>query len=207
MSRIHWYLIPNMLNWVHVWTPSWPVYDLNTLLVQQAAVSRVVWGEAFSWAYTKLRPNTPVAHGNIWLLRIWMYRYWFMAPPTTTSSLLPPWWIAPYTMTNGPRFPSLGWTQASISLSPCLRRTRTRPSLWYRENRDSSLKIQCLHCLRSHTLCLLPHSRRRRLCSKMSQPRVSGGTPRPISGDQKPSPNGLNWHLPPKSAGCKVKME
>ena len=33
-----------------------------------------------------------------------------------------------------------------------------------------------------------------------SEPRISDWTPRPISGDQKPSPNGLNWHLPPKSA-------
>ena len=49
-----------------------------------------------------------------------------------------------------------------------MERTRTRPSLWYRENRDSSLKIQCLHCLRSHTLCLLSNSRWRRLCSKVS---------------------------------------
>ena len=135
---------------------------------KKAAVSRTVWGGALSWTYTKLRPNTPVAHGNIWFLRIWMYPCRFMAPSTTTSSLLPPWWVAPHTMTDRPRFPSLGWTQASISLSPCLRRTRTRPSLWYRENRDSSLKIQCLHCLRSHTLCLLLHSRRRFLCSKVS---------------------------------------
>ena len=84
----------------------------------------------------------------------------------------PPWWIAPHTMTDGPRFPSLGWRQASISLSLCLRYTRTWPSLWYRENRDSSLKIQRLHCLRSYILRLLPHSRRRRLCSK---PRKSPG--------------------------------
>ena len=72
------------------------------------------------------------------------------------------------------RFPSLGWTQASISLYPCPRRTRTWPSLWYRENRDSSLKIQCLHCLRSHTLCLLPHSRQRRLCSKVGLGHLAG---------------------------------
>ena len=117
-----------------------------------AAMSRAVWGGALSWTYTKLRLNTPVAHGNIWFLRIWMYRRRFMTPSTTTSSLLPQWWIVPHTMTDGPRFSSLGWTQASISLSPCLRRTRTRPSLWYMENRDSSLKIQCLHCPRS-TLC------------------------------------------------------
>ena len=37
------------------------------------------------------------------------------------DQFLPPWWIAPHTMTDGPRFPSLGWTQASISLPPCLR--------------------------------------------------------------------------------------
>ena len=76
-------------------------------------------------------------------------------------------------MIDGPRFPSLGWTQASISLSLCLRRTRTRPPLWYRENWDS-LKIQCVHCLRSHTLCFLPHSRRRRLCSKGSLGHLDG---------------------------------
>ena len=99
-----------------------------------AAVSRAVWGGALSWAYKT--PPSPVARGNIWFLRIWMYRGQFMAPSTTTSSRLPPWWIAPHTMTDGPRFPSLGWTHASISLSPCLRRTRTRPWLWYKENRD-----------------------------------------------------------------------
>ena len=125
---------------------------------KKAAVSRAAWGGALSWTYTKLRirPNSNVAHGNIWFLRIWMHRCRFMVPSTMTSSLLPPWWIAPHTMTDGPRFPSLGWTQTSISLSPCLRHTRTRPSLWYRENRDSTLKIQCLHYLKSHTLCLLP---------------------------------------------------
>ena len=85
-----------------------------------------------------------------------------------------PWWIAPHTMTDGPRFPSLGCTQVSISLSPCLRRTRIQPSLWYKENRDSTLKIQCLHCLSSHTLCLLSHSWRRRLCSKVSLGHMAG---------------------------------
>ena len=49
-----------------------------------------------------------------------------------------------------------------------------RPLLWYMENRDSSMKIQCLHCLRSHTLCLLPNSRWRRLCSKVSLGHLAG---------------------------------
>ena len=163
-----------MVSWVRVWTPSWPVHDLNILLVQKGCRVRCCMGWALSWTYTKLRPHTPVTHGNIWFLRIWMYRFRFMAPSTTASSLLPPWWIAPHTMTDGPRFQSLGWTQASISLSPCLQRTRIQPSLWFRENRDSSLKIQCLHCLRFHTLCLLPHSRQHRLCSKVSLGHLAG---------------------------------
>ena len=141
---------------------------------KKAAVPHAVWGGALSWTYTKLRPNTPITHGNIWSLRIWIYRCRFMAPSTTTSSLLPPWWIAPHTMTDGPRFPSLGWTQASISLSPFLSHTQTQPSLWYWQNRNSSLKIKCLHCLRSHTLCLLPQSRRRHLCSKVSLGHLAG---------------------------------
>ena len=145
---------------------------------KKAVVSLAVWGRALSWTYTKLRPNTPFAHGNIWFLRIWMYQYQFMPLSTMTSSPSPPppppppWWIAPHT--DGPRFSSLGWRQASIILSPCLRRTQTRQSLWYRENWDSSLKIECLHCLRSHTLCLLPHSRWRHLCSKVSLGHLAG---------------------------------
>ena len=33
-----------------------------------------------------------------------------------------------------------------------------------------------------------------------SEPRTSGWMPRPISSSQKPSPNGSNWHPPPKLA-------
>ena len=113
----------------------------------------------------------------------------FMAPSTTTSSLLSPKSIAHNTMADGPRFRSLSWTQASISLSPCLRRTRTRPSLWYRENRDSSLQVS--------PLSEVPQSVPPPLLTAASpvlhsEPRTSGWTPRPISGSQKPSPNDSN---------------
>ena len=145
VSDPDWHLIPNMLNWVHVWTPSWPVHDLNILLVQKGCRVTCCMGRGIVLDVHKVTSKQARRHGNIWFLRIWMYGCRFMAPSTTTSSLLPPWWIAPHTVTDEPRFPSLGWTQASISLSSCLRRTRTRPSLWYRENRDSSLKIWCLH--------------------------------------------------------------
>ena len=90
---------------------------------KKAAVSRAVWGGALSWTYIKLSPNIPVAHDSIWFLMIWMYRCRFMAPSTRNSSHLPPWWIAPHTMTDRPRLPSLGWMQASVSLSSCLLRT------------------------------------------------------------------------------------
>ena len=175
--------------------------------LKKAAASRALWGRALSWMYTKLCPNTPIAHGNIWFLRIWMHLCRFMAPSTTTSSLPPPPppppppmvdCIAPHTMTYGPRFPSLGWTQASISLSPCLWHTRTRPSLWYREKRDSSLKIQCLHCLRCHTLVPRPPLTAASPVLQ-SEPRTTGWTPRPISSSQKPSPNGSNRHPTPNS--------
>ena len=63
----------------------------------------------------------------------------------------------------------------------------------------SPMKIQCLHCLRSHTLCLLPpHWAASPVLQ--SEPRTSGFTPRIICGGQKPSPNGSNWHPPSKSA-------
>ena len=35
VSDPDWHLIPNVLNWVHVWIPSWRVHDLNILLVQK----------------------------------------------------------------------------------------------------------------------------------------------------------------------------
>ena len=63
---------------------------LTSCWSKQAAVSHAVWGSALSWTYTKLRPNTPVAHGNIWFLEMWMYRCRFMAPSTMTSSPLTP---------------------------------------------------------------------------------------------------------------------
>ena len=162
-----------MLNWVHVWTTSWPVHDLNILLVQKGCRVTCCMGRSIVLDVHKVTSKHPrrpwqhlipqdldvpmPVHGSI-------HHDQFTPPPMVDCT--------PYH--DGPRFPSLGWTQASIILSPCLRRTGTRTSLWYRVNRDSSLKIQWLHCLRSHTLCLLPNSRRRRLCSKVSLGHLAG---------------------------------
>ena len=169
-----WHLIPNMLNWVHVWTPSWPFHDLNILLVQKECRVTCCMGRGIVLDVHKItskHPRRPWQHLIPQDLDVPMLVHGSIHHDQLTP---PPWWIAPHTMIDGPRFPSLGWTQASISLSPCLWRTRTRPSLLYRENRDSSLKIQSLHCMRSHTLYLLPHSRWRRLCSKVNLGHLAG---------------------------------
>ena len=115
-----WHFIPNMLNWVHVWTPSWLVHDLNILLVQKGCHVTCYMGQGIILDIHTVTSKHP---RRTWQHLIPQYldvRCRFMAPSTTTSSLLAPWWIAPYTMTDGPRFLSLGWTQASISLSPYL---------------------------------------------------------------------------------------
>ena len=132
---------PHMLNWVHVWTPElaspWPQHPVGPKRLPCHVLNgeRHFLGRTQCYAQAPRRPwqhlipqdlDVPMpVHGSI--------HHDQLTPP--------PWWIAPHTMTDRPRFPSLGWTQATISLSSCLRRTRTRPSLWYRENWDSSLKI------------------------------------------------------------------
>ena len=70
---------------------------------------------------------------------------------------------------------SMCWLkQASISPSHCPQRTRALPSLWHRENLDSSLKMQCLQWRRCQIRCLRPHSPRRRLCTKVSLGHLAG---------------------------------
>ena len=39
-------------------------------------------------------------------------------PSSTTSSLLPPWWMAPHTVTDGPWLASVSHMRAFISVSP-----------------------------------------------------------------------------------------
>ena len=109
-----------------------------------ATVLRATCGGALSCSNTNFRPKTPLARGSIWSLRIWMERCLFILPSRITRLHLPLWWISPQTMTGGPQFPWFGRVQSSNSLSPFLRRTWALPSLWYREDLDSSLKMQCL---------------------------------------------------------------
>ena len=96
---------------------------------------------------------------------------WFHPPRPVHSS--PHGGLHPISWLTGHNFHHFR-LEAGINQPLPLRRTLTWPSLWYREPWDSSLKIQCLHCLRSHTPCLLTHSRRRRLCSKVSLGHLAG---------------------------------
>ena len=59
VSDPDWHLIPNMLSWVHVWTPSWPVHDLKILLVQKACRVTCCMGRGIVLDVHKLRPNAP----------------------------------------------------------------------------------------------------------------------------------------------------
>ena len=92
MPTVHSHLI-------HIWRKTKDQYDTSTIhyiLVNmilpfwpRGDPCHVLYGAGHClgpWTYTKLRPNTPVAHGSIWFLRIWMYLCRFMAPSTTNRS-------------------------------------------------------------------------------------------------------------------------
>ena len=59
------HLIPEMLSGVHVWTPSWPVHDLRTVLCYKS--SRVTCSVACGLVLDihKLSSKTPVAQGSM----------------------------------------------------------------------------------------------------------------------------------------------
>ena len=92
----------------------------------------VLYGARHCLGHTQSYVQTPPSqHGNIWFLRIWMYRCRFMAPSTTNSSLLHLWWIAPHTMTDGPRFPSLGWHKSASPLASDGQKPSPNGSNWH----------------------------------------------------------------------------
>ena len=67
VSAPDWHLTPNMLNWVYVWTPSWPVHGLNILLVQKGCCVMCCMGRGIVLDVRKVTsppPPSPV-HGSI----------------------------------------------------------------------------------------------------------------------------------------------
>ena len=49
----------NMLSWVYVWTASWPVHDLNILLVQKGCRRHVLYGAGHYLGRTQSYVQTP----------------------------------------------------------------------------------------------------------------------------------------------------
>ena len=113
-------LAPNILNDVQAWTLSCPVHDLRILWCQKSSRVTSFVGRGIALDIHK------VSFKNAWRPRslswIIMMKCWQLrVPSNTTSSHLPPWWMAPRTVTEGPSLPSDGWMHASpapeVSLS------------------------------------------------------------------------------------------
>ena len=149
------YLIPKILNRVHIRAFGWPVHD--------------PWCGALSWTSTKLLRNVSLVQGKGFCLSTPRWTCWFKGSSTMTSSLLPLKWKAPNTVMGDTTLPSVFCTQVSINLSPSRVRTRIWPSLRYRLKRDSSEKTQYLQWRRSHTRCHCAHCRRRQRCRVVSR--------------------------------------
>ena len=119
----------------------------------------------------------------------------WLHPPRPAHSSPRPWWIAPHTMTDGPRLPSLG-LDAGINQPLPLPTAHPDPTVTvvsYRENRgDSSLKQDTVSPLSEVPHSVPPPTFTAASPVLQSEPRTSGWTPRPISGGQRPSPNGSN---------------
>ena len=130
-----------MLNWVHVWSPSWPFCDLNILLVQKGCCVTWCMGRGIVFDVHKViskHPRRPwqylipqdldvpmLVHGSI-------HHDQHTPPPMVDCTTYHDWRATISIISLG----------AGISPPPCLQRTWTQLSLWYRENRDLSLKIQ-----------------------------------------------------------------
>ena len=89
LVQLRWHLIPNMLNWIHVWTLSCPVHDLNILLVRKGCRVTCCMGRGIVFDVHKVTSKhacRPWQHLIPQDLDVPMP---VRVPSTTTSSLLP----------------------------------------------------------------------------------------------------------------------
>ena len=155
VSNLDIHLVANMLKGIHVWSPSWPVHDLHILLCQKSSHVTCCVGRDIVPKCPSPQKRHPIeVMPGVDLV---------VEGSTQYHQLTPPNMVCEHTIPEGPCLPSIGWMDIFVSLSPCPRRTWARPSLWKSVKGNLSLKIQCLQCLRTHLLCVLSHSRRRRL--------------------------------------------
>ena len=153
VSDTDWHLIPGMFYWVHVWTHSWSVHDLGVLLVQKChCVTCYMWWGSVLYKHKFLteHPSLPWQHVIPQNLDVVMPIHHPIQNNQVAPSAMIDW--AP----EHDWFPWFGWMQSLINLSDCLRCTQALPSLWYRENLNSSLKMQCLQWRKSQNAPLAP---------------------------------------------------
>ena len=167
---------------------------------KKVTVSCAAWGGALFWMYTKLRPNTSSPLATFDSTGSGCR---FMAHPHRSDPPPPPMDVDCIPYHDWRATISVIRLDASINQPlplPTAHQDPTVTVVW--ENRDSSLKIQYLYCLRSQTLCFLPHSRRRRLCSRVSLGHAAG------RGDQYPAARShfrmvrTDIHLPNRRTIC-----
>ena len=127
-----------------------------------------------------------------------MYRCRLMAPSTRTSSLLPHGGLHPIPWLTGHDFHHEAWRRHQ-SASP-LAYGAPRPDHHCGIGRTRTHHARYSVSIVWGPTLVPPPPLRAASPVLQSEPRTSGWTSRPISGGQKPSPNGLNWHPPPKSA-------
>ena len=114
---------------INMWSQTFSIGILSGLIVGQSMTSMsccfrninvlsATYGRVLSCTYIKFHPNTTLACGSSGCNDACSSSHpgWPGAPP---------WWIAPRTITDGPWFPWAGWMHALISVSTCLRHTRS----------------------------------------------------------------------------------
>ena len=198
---------PNMLNGVHIWTPSSPIHDLHTLLWPKNRHVMCWVGRGIVLDIHNISPKNARPTGKHTITENLMLHWQLRVPSVTTMSstsfLLSLWWLAPNTMTEGLWLLSVGLMHAFVSLFPCLRLTQVRPSLWNSMKRDLPLKTHCEDTVPPVTD--VPHSARspsHTVASPViqSQSKKPWGSHSPIASSQKPVYNAPNWQPPPKCA-------
>ena len=80
-----------------------------------------------------------------------------MAPSSTTSALLPPYWKRAHTMTGEPILPPIPCPHISMFLSLCRLHIWTRPSVSCYSNLDTSVKIQWRMSQTTWASCQIRH--------------------------------------------------
>ena len=162
------------LNWVHVWTPSWPVHDLNILLVQNGCHVTCCMGRGIVLDVHKVtfkHPRRPWQHLIPQDLDV----------PTPVHDSIHHDQLTPPPMVDCTPYHDWRATifiirlDAGINQPLPLPTAHPDPTVTVVYGEPGLITEDTVSPLSEvHTLCLLPHSRRRRLCSKVSLGHLAG---------------------------------